>query len=464
MRKNLLALLMIAALAAGCGGGGGSSGAVIPQLPAASRVLVADAQLAPVVALDNALHVGPDVAPTASALSGAGTRAGVSFSSGQVTDGVGQSRVVEFLETPIGTSEDAPGLATFNAVPTVHLAEGTSDVHIGYVVRAVQLINVHLPRDKRISISTAPVPHLTTLQNVPAGKIYVNFAPKSTWNAYEPPSVMVVGLTESINLLRTGPDPQTLRKVKARILVDSTGTQQFSEEQIIFVVAHELVHAIGFSGHVDAAQFSASLMRAVVPAQVSDHILGPIDGEGLLAMYGWLEPGDTDAESLGSWSDSSFHLRGGVGLTNGSVAFGVASRNGLARPWATGPTPAVNLADNAVLSGSATWNGALLGMTPTKQTVAGDAALSIDLGSLQGDLDFTGLEHWGVHAAPGASGTGTMWLDGDLGYTVEVRGNTFARIGGDEGVITGAFFGSAHEGMGGVLERSDLTAAFGGKR
>ena len=59
---------------------------------------------------------------------------------------------------------------------------------------------------------------------------------------------------------------------------------------------------------------------------------------------------------------------------------------------------------------------------------------------------------------------GGRWGDGDLGYSVEVRGNTFTRTGGDAGVVTGAFFGPRHEGMGGVLERSDLSAGFGGKR
>lgn len=34
----------------------------------------------------------------------------------------------------------------------------------------------------------------------------------------------------------------------------------------------------------------------------------------------------------------------------------------------------------------------------------------------------------------------------------------------DDGFLTGAFFGHAHEGMGGTLERDDLTAALGGRR
>ena len=51
--------------------------------------------------------------------------------------------------------------------------------------------------------------------------------------------------------------------------------------------------------------------------------------------------------------------------------------------------------------------------------------------------------------------------DGDLGYRIEVRGNTFVQTGGDTGTVTGAFFGPAHEGMGGVIVRDDLSAGFG---
>ena len=56
-----------------------------------------------------------------------------------------------------------------------------------------------------------------------------------------------------------------------------------------------------------------------------------------------------------------------------------------------------------------------------------------------------------------------MWRDGDRGYTVRASGNGFERTGGDDGEITGPFFGPSHEGMGGVLEREDLAAGFGGQ-
>ena len=170
------------------------------------------------------------------------------------------------------------------------------------------------------------------------------------------------------------------------------------------------------------------------------------------------------ATELGGWADTSLHVRGAIDVEGGEVAFGAALRNGLTRPWASGPAPHAALADNAELSGSVAWSGRLLGLTPQAEAVAGAAALSVDLATLAGTADFTGLEQWAADAAPGALGTGTMWHDGDLRYAIEVRGNTFVQTGGDAGTVTGAFFGPAHEGMGGVLERDDLSAGFGGKR
>ena len=168
------------------------------------------------------------------------------------------------------------------------------------------------------------------------------------------------------------------------------------------------------------------------------YLLHPLDREALLAVYGTLQPGTLPgaiAADLGPWEDESLHIRGGLG----SHAFGAALRNGLVRPWALGPAPAIALEDNSALGGSASWSGRLLGLTPGGDAVAGAAGLAVDLGTLSGTLGFTGMESWA--AAPGAPGTG-----------------------GDAGSITGAFFGAAHQGMGGTLVRDDLGAGFAGTR
>lgn len=178
------------------------------------------------------------------------------------------------------------------------------------------------------------------------------------------------------------------------------------------------------------------------------------------------------AQDLGPWSDTSTHLLGEFSASGQDVSFGVALRNGLAQPWASGPAPLTDLADNSEISGTASWSGRLLGFTPQAEPVAGAAELAVALDTLAGALEFTELEHWTAGDAPGPAGTGTTWGDGDLGYVIAVRGNTFTRPtdidfireGGDDGIVTGAFFGTRHQAMGGTLQRDDLSAAFGGSR
>ena len=274
--------------------------------------------------------------------------------------------------------------------------------------------------------------------------------------------------------------------------VDDTDiiVMRYSEDANTQTIAHELLHTLGFPGHVDPARFMNSSIMNVEDYQerivrtsgphgshthrlsednaVPGHLLFPLDREALLATYDRLEPGILpeafSVQSLGLWDDTSFHLLGEMSFPGGGASFGVALRNGFAQPWASGPTPWTDLADNPRLSGSATWDGALLGITPAAETVAGNARLNVDLADLDGQLDLINMEMWGASVAPGAPGSGTTWSDGDLGYTIEVRGNTFIQTGGDDGEVTGVFFGAAHEGMGGVLERNDLAAGFGGTR
>lgn len=228
------------------------------------------------------------------------------------------------------------------------------------------------------------------------------------------------------------------------------------------VLVHELIHALG-RDHADPTRFPDTLMHEYGEG-TEGYVTHQLDREALLAVYSVIEAGNTPAEiatNLGAWADESLHVRGDLG----DLAFGASLRNGLVRPWALGPRPGIDLADNPQLMGSAIWSGRLLGLTPSGETVAGAAGLDVDLASLDGDLDFTSLEYWS--GAPGELGTGTKWGDGDLSYDIAVEGNVFARTaptGGDEGVISGAFFGASHDGMGGTLVRDDLGAGFAGTR
>ena len=82
----------------------------------------------------------------------------------------------------------------------------------------------------------------------------------------------------------------------------------------------------------------------------------------LVAFDSLMDGGDDPGPSpVGPWSSSSMHIAG-----NGPAAnFGVALRNGYAEAWAHEIRPTTTLARNRGLSGQATWEGTLVGLTPS---------------------------------------------------------------------------------------------------
>ena len=455
-----------------------------PEVPALPLQTPLQAPQAPIVALGNTIHVGADVAPPADALSQAARHGDAKVAHGSVQDGVGAAELIAYLEAdttlpptgeedgmPADTIIEVPLLRFRSDPPTVYVADGTPPALVDETVRVVQAINAALPRDWQLGFSHDPA----TADNIgsPEGKILVRFALQIEWpRGIGSPTGKDVGVAlPTYRALPTG-DPEApvrFEIVAGRVFVDHTHTHTHTQTkglERLGVIAHELIHLLG-RNHVDAARFPETIMVDGGSEERTEHILHPLDREALLAVYGRLEPGTVPgdiATELGDWADTSLHVRGAIDVEAGEIAFGAALRNGLTQPWAIGPTPDTDLEDNNALSGSVSWSGRLIGLTPQAETVAGAAALSVDLATLLGTADFTGLEQWMADAAPGALGTGTMWNDGDLRYDIEVRGNTFVQTGGDAGTVTGAFFGPAHEGMGGVLERDDLSAGFGGTR
>ena len=260
-----------------------------------------------------------------------------------------------------------------------------------------------------------------------------------------------------------GDSPDYIRH--ANININDQAVRIGGDGTAVRALAHELLHALGINRHVsrefpkhfgkdDSAPVSFeadvnSIMDVALPYSVSRlrhpvSFLHPADREALRALYGRLDNGDSPTD-FGTWSDTSTHVH-----ANGEhAAFGVALRNGYAEPWAYGYYPGVDLANNPELAGRAAWSGILLGFTPAAAPVAGDARVSVNLMDLNGLGNFTNLESWAVGEAPSEAGTGNVWGDGDLTYTIAVTGNTFRQTGDDDGILTGAFFGSGHEGMGG---------------
>ena len=433
----------------------------------------------PLQAHQTTIHVGADVAAPADALQQAALHGETRVFHGSVQDGIGAAEVIAYLQadaTSLQNPEEEDGMSVdlipeglllrFGPVPpTVRLADGTPPALTDETVRVVQAINAALPIDWQLEVNRDRAPAGTVTPS--EGEILVVFAREEDWPLEAaPPIDENIGLAEPLFAVVPTGDPDAPFRIEiggGRVFVDHTRTEGLER---LGVIAHELIHLLGRS-HVDPDRFPRTIMVGGGSEELSAHILHPLDREALLAVYDLLEPGTTPsdiAEELGDWSDTSLHIRGAVDIEGGEIAFGVALRNGLSQPWASGPSPHTHLEDNPALSGTVSWAGRLLGLTPDAEAVAGEADLSVDLATLTGTVEFTGLEQWAANAAPGALGTGTTWNDGDLRYGIEIRGNTFVQTAGDAGTVTGAFFGPAHEGMGGVLEHDKLSAGFGGKR
>ena len=435
-----------------------------------------DARQAPIAALEGTLHLGADVAATAGHLPVVAHHADTPVLHGTIQDGLGAAELIAYLQADANSLEDSedtdsgyfPGglFLRFQATPpTIRVTGGAPEQLVDETIRVVQAINAALPDDWQLDFSSNPASADASLPS--SGEILVTFAPQEDWSPGNmPPIGEDIGLAvPQFSITPTG-DPDTpfaVEIVAGRVWVDPTQTEG---SERLSVLAHELIHLLG-RNHVDPERFPRTIMVAGGSETLPERILHPLDREALLAVYGHIQPGTLPtsfAQELGSWSNTSMHVQGALGLPGGEIGFGVALRNNLAQPWAAGPVPHFSLADNAELAESVAWSGRLLGFTPRAESVAGAADLTVELATLSGRMDFSELEHWAADAPPGAAGTGTPWRNGDLHYLIEVRGNTFVQTAGDDGTVTGAFFGAAHEGMAGVLKHEGMSAGFGGTR
>lgn len=432
---------------------------------------------------------------------------GVSISTGQTYDGARGAQIAEYVIPHIDDqwepqgyanepATDTPGLATFPNQPVLRLAEGTSKEHSAYALHAAALINSTLPHNKRILIGPE-APPLVSVDQIPDGQIFVDFAAKSDWIPSSEGSAMnATGYSwEWVPRQDSGcpfsddcawewvpredgiscPTPTDcavapgeagrwkisgMRAGHVWVDPDAFHTQT----EFVRVLVHEMLHALGLRGHSFVDRFPKSVLRnAYSTILPTDNHVPEIDADGLLAIYTRLAPGAEpetfSATSLEPWGNESQRIHGELNTPDGA-AFGVAFRNDLGRPWAVGPEPLSSIAQNQSLRGNATWGGALLGFTPEGSSVSGEAEITVDVGSLTGRADFTEIEEWSSHKSQDSRNWST-WGDGDLGYTIAVSGNTIRETGGDEGVLTGSFVGRKHEGAVGILERQDLSAAFG---
>ena len=364
---------------------------------------------------------------------------------------VSRSEVVAFMRDALNTGLP---VVRHEAAPVLRVAGGTSGRDRQIIEDAVAEVNGYIHPDFRVQYG--PDVPAQSRESVPNGEIWIDFAPKDTWEVQRPEGV--IGHTLYHQKHRDPANPA----LAAHVWIDSAYADENAgrNKYTTVLVAHEILHALGVTDHAGANYaFSSTMHKSVILAhtQQPGRLLFRYDRAALEALYGSsLKTGD-QIDDLGPWRTESWERLAGE---YGPVRFGVDEYWRF--PWVEGPMSTGNLP----VTGTATWRGHLLGYS-IDQVVGGRARLALDLESMTGDLDFTELEAWSDSLSftfNAFAGRGATWGDGDLSYTVEATDNTFRNTGGDTGSVEGAFYGAGHKVAAGTLERHDLTAAFGATR
>ena len=350
-----------------------------------------------------------------------------------------------------GTYTVPSGLRRFAAPPIVRLRAGMSDRETANAHYAVALINRVLPYDQHLRIgpdfsNDYPREPGTYFRAAPAGELFIEFT-EGLRNFDGAPAF-------------ANPDGTAQSRTAAQVGLNAEEFRSRPDHQAVSVLVHELLHTLGLEAHVPGNTFPDSNMYNAWFRL--DGSLPAIDASALQVLYlrlgAFTSPEDLSPTMLGAWEDESTDFTGALG----PVTFGVRHGNDVSVPFSAGPEPSTRLVESR-LSGMVTWRGQLLGFTPDLRTVVGDAAVGVDLGTMQGTAKFTKLKSFPVLAAPIPQG-GTVWGDGTLDYEIRVGGNYLYSTGRDDGVVSGSFYGDNHGHVGGTVERLDLTAAFGGAR
>lgn len=271
------------------------------------------------------------------------------------------------------------------------------------VIRAVQLINASLPMEEQIRVEGSS-PY----------KIYVEMISNSRvpWPGY------------------AGVSPVSYKRQHMQIQV-KTSTRSLSDEQQLAIWTHEILHALrsDYGNHPPRTVQDTVLhgLSGDYPAS----ILFPIDRAALEYLYFDFGPWNA---TITSFQESTEY-----------VSYGVSLRGSHVSPWAYGEKPWWKLKNNPYLTGTIIWEGALVGVTPKKKEVTGDAEIIVSMETMTGSAEFTELS----------------WDKDDLRYHIDIEGNIFYSNNGE---LTGIFVGETHKGAGGTLCREDLTAAFGAER
>ncbi|MCY4226423.1 MAG: hypothetical protein OXF20_01770 [Gammaproteobacteria bacterium] len=508
-----IGLFLAALLIAACGGGGGASTISVSPGPAdpdpvpqlsqrpASR-LSSDTVLKEAVRSSGQMvGVGPAFRherPAQSDLDTATQIGNSEYRSGRWHDVQGRdgsttaSEILAFIRSFLRQAIDEAGhdidlySVDYGEQKTLRIGSETRQNERKAILQSLQNINTALPYQQRILLGE-DISERANPDEITEGEIHIHVTsgkegwPREIFEDDEPELIdRILGIGGS-----TIRENQRFKVIGGYVFIDRNAVERVrSPARWEFVATHELLHAIGISAHVDPdpqSGYPESVLVPLLDPRITEvpRLFTTLDGE-LLLVNQLLDPGtaisDLTSDDFDFWEVDGFHLLGTMKMADDDdpvVEFGVGLRNGLAKPWATGPTAIRPLRTNPEFAGheTATWRGSLLGFTRQDLTTTGDAMIELNLRNWQGLAAFSQIETWQENGHPGARGSGEIWNDGDLSYTIQTHANrgidgfeSIAADGNDPGSVTGVFTGNLHQGAAGILEHPNLSAAFGGVR
>ena len=408
------------------------------------------------------LRIGPDVAPREPLRHIWTATNGIRYFMGASRDGVGVDRLKNYEQDLITQDGSDPySLAGDGFLPLIiqphlvlvsDLTAPENEPIYAAIWDSVRILNDALPPEFQIEVFTADSGY-----TVGTGEIFVHLETpgSAAWKCSDDAAACAFSDIDRV---------LDYTKRSQIYLPDDLGTSDYT--YIRSTVIHELLHALGIWGHVDSIEFPDSIMgTAGETIPNPGYIISKIDREVLQIMY--MSQESDIYNDWGEWSDLSHHLMGQT--RDEALSFGVALFNGLPQPWVQGTEPSVDLADNGLLSGTATWRGALLAHSGPSP-LYGHASLQVGLATLtdpaaEQDLQFRDIFY--LNRMFGSDSPDRWFHTRDIDYKVSIDGNLFHNVTGDgyeEGQVVGAFLGKSHEHMGGTVKRTDLVGAFGGSR
>ena len=169
-------------------------------------------------------------------------------------------------------------------------------------------------------------------------------------------------------------------------------------------------------------------------------------GRGETDLFGLIP---IERYGYGGWLEHSVFVAESADVTGPPLLTDVSAAYGYSAGDATGSNP---------VSGSASWNGVMVGVDASDtqargNPVQGHADIDLDLANQDMDVAFTSI----VDLVTGDSHGAMVWTDLALtngGFETGSTGNS----------ITGRFYGPDHEEVGGVFERNQIVGAFGAAR